>query len=109
MIKDNFRITTIGAYHLKKWMGSFTYLDAMVFDTPIFNDVINESLVTHLESLSINDRLERALSFKQYLQDLWRNYPHKPEYFDLSNNFEDSLNTFERVIRAVERDETTSN
>lgn len=106
---DNFRITTIGAYHLKKWVGSFTYLDAMVFDTPIFNDLINESLVTHLESLSINDRLERALSFKQYLQDLWRNYPHKPEYFDLSNNFEDSVNTFERVIRAVVREETTSN
>lgn len=102
---ENFRITTIGAYHLKKWMGSFTYLDAMIFDTPIFKDEIKHSFFNNLESLNIEHRLERALGFKQYLQDIWRDYPHKPEYFDLSNNFEDNYHTFENVIRAVQRTE----
>lgn len=100
---ENFRITTIGAYHFKKWMGSFTYLDAMVFDTPIFNEEIKTVLGNNLESLTIEHRLNRALGFKQYLQDIWREYPHKPNYFDLSNNFEDNFHTFENVIKAVQR------
>ena len=28
-----FRITSVGAYHTMKWMNTFAYLDAMVFDT----------------------------------------------------------------------------
>lgn len=102
---ENFRVTTIGAYHLKKWMGSFTYLDAMIFDTPLFNDDIKSGVSNHLESLSIEHRLERAVGFKQYLQEIWRDYPHKPEYFDLSSNFEDNFYTFENVIKAVQRTE----
>lgn len=106
---DTYRITTIGAYHLKKWIGSFTYLDAMVFDTPIFNEENRQSISTNLESLTIEHRLERAIIFKQYLQEKWRDYPNKPEYFDLVRSFEDSSSTFENVIRAVKNQSSAEN
>ena len=34
---EYFRISTIGAYHLLRWITEFSYLDAVSYDTPILD------------------------------------------------------------------------
>lgn len=98
-----FRITSIGAYHLKKWIGNFAYLDAMVFDTPIFNEDIVELISKNIESFKIEDRLERTLKFKEYLLTIWNKYNLESNYFDFPSiiaNEEKSFESVERVVKS---------
>lgn len=94
---EKFRITSIGSYHEKKWIGTFTYLDAMVFDTPIFDKSIKDRIEKNIESLSISDRYKRALEFKQYLINCWNDYQSKPSYFNFTEKLEIDKKTFDRV------------
>ncbi|WP_406849976.1 hypothetical protein [Chromobacterium phragmitis] len=66
------RITTIGAYHLCRWCGTFSYIDAMLFDTPIFDNQIRDSLIFKLKSFEISDRYDRSIAFRDYLISSWR-------------------------------------
>ncbi|MGE6608816.1 hypothetical protein ACQKE4_20290 [Halomonas sp. NPDC076908] len=102
---DSFRITSIGAYHLRRWMGQFTYLDAMVFDTPILSKKVREELSQDLESLSIDARYERALIFKKYLLELWGGFQRTPNYLNLSEIFEEGDSSFGRVGDAIKRNQ----
>ena len=77
-----FRITTVGAYHLKKWATTFAYLDAMVFDTPIFDSDIMDKLTQDPESFGISDRAHRSTIFRSYLNKVWHNSGIAPPYFD---------------------------
>ncbi|MCE5210631.1 MAG: hypothetical protein LLG40_03660 [Deltaproteobacteria bacterium] len=58
------RITTIGAYHLLRLPGMFTYLDAIVTDTPILETTFRDQL--H-DCTDIHDRLKRGEVFLDYL------------------------------------------
>ncbi|WP_205729160.1 P-loop NTPase family protein [Ferrimonas sediminicola] len=102
---DSFRVTTSGVYHVKKWLGEFTYLDAMLFDTPIMDRAIREQILSNLESFNIEHRLERATLFKSYLESCWSEFKSSPSYF----NFEDSLKIgdggFERVATVVRKNQ----
>lgn len=93
----SFRINTIGAYHLKRWMYSFAYLDAMVFDTPIFDDSVMAKLVQNAESFYIGDRYDRAMIFREYLLSTWTTSGLNPNYFDLGVLFSQGNENFERV------------
>ena len=62
-----FRVTTIGAYHLRRWLGTFAYLDAVLFDTPIFDERATATISRDLESFDIRHRLERTTAFRNYL------------------------------------------
>ena len=99
---DSFRITTIGAYHLKKWLSVFTYFDAMVFDTPILDNAIREELMKNLDSFAIDCRYKRAIKFKEYLKGVWVNLPNKPSYFNFYELISDGSQTFKTVKRAVD-------
>lgn len=81
---QSFRVTTIGVYHIKKWLGNFTYLDAMIFDTPIFDKEKREMLSYHISSMAIGDRYNRALEFKRYLLEVWNSFNKTPAYFDFN-------------------------
>ncbi|MEM7994311.1 hypothetical protein Q4R33_18150 [Morganella morganii subsp. sibonii] len=94
---DKFRITTIGAYHIKKWLGDFSYLDAMVFDTPILLPDIRESLSGNISSLDIKDRYIRAQKFKMYLTKLWKEFSNAPSYFNFEELCAEQCSSFERV------------
>lgn len=102
-IPDKFRVTTIGAYHVKKWLGDFAYLDAMLFDTPILDTEVRNNLSNNISSLSISERYQRTIIFRDYLKSCWRSYDNAPPYL----NFEEALDlgedNFNRVKRAINK------
>ena len=67
-IPQALRITTVGSYHLQKLISTFTYIDAIVVDVPIFS-------ATHRDKIKdvdrIQDRLERGKVFCEYLSEQW--------------------------------------
>ncbi|WP_162907210.1 AAA family ATPase [Allorhizocola rhizosphaerae] len=67
-----FRITTIGSYMYKSMVQRFSYLDAMVLDTPI-TDIKYRRLIRDVQS--INERLERARIAKNYFDEQWDRLP----------------------------------
>jgi hypothetical protein len=79
---QGFRCTSIGAYHLRRWAGEFSYLDAMVFDTPIFDETVREQILQTLNSFEIGDRYARTLQFRNYLSATWDASGLRPPYFD---------------------------
>jgi len=64
------RITTAGAYVRKKLCGLHAYLDAIVVDTPVLNP---ESRGKLTDVRALDDRLHRAESFLDYLDNCWSN------------------------------------
>lgn len=99
---SSFRITSVGAYHLKRWLSVFSYLDAMVFDTPILDKDVREELIHDLNSLAICSRYKRAVKFKDYLKKAWLDMSSKPSYFDFDNLIEDGNQTFVTVKHAID-------
>ena len=100
---SKYRITTIGAYHIKKWIYVFSYIDAMVFDTPIFDDLLKEELNENLESFDIRDRYYRALRFKKYLLSCWREITNYPAYFNFEELMILSEESFRKVSKAIDK------
>jgi len=64
-----YRITTIGTYYVRRLIRRFTYIDAMIVDTPIINPSIRAQ-ITDVDSIS--DRLARAKLFCDYLDEQWK-------------------------------------
>lgn len=62
---EAFRITTIGAYSIRRLITSFAYVDAMVIDTPIMDREARDSIKN---ANSIAQRLERFDRFIAYLE-----------------------------------------
>ena len=98
-----FRITSIGMYHIKSWSGIFAYLDAVVFDTPIFDENTLEEIQSNLEEFAIAKRFERAETFRKYLISVWHGSNLSPSYFDWTNLVARGDDDFKRVERAIER------
>ena len=100
---DFFRISTIGAYHLDRWLTDFSYLDAMCYDTPIFDQKTHEIIAAKVKSFHITERFERTLEFRRYLSSAWRNSNFSPEYFDWSALVASGEESFDSVQRFIER------
>ena len=100
---EYFRINTIGAYHLLRWITEFAYLDAMLYDTPILDQEIRDVLSSTIGSLSIKDRLDRALAFRKYLSRAWHSSDLSPHYFDWPSLLATGEDSFEQVRNAVKR------
>jgi hypothetical protein len=96
-LADALRITSVGAYHLKRWIFTFAYLDAMAFDTPIFDDSTADELAENVESFHIRDRLKRTLAFRRYLQAQWAECDLSVPYFNLNELFTRGDDTFASV------------
>jgi hypothetical protein len=65
---EHIRVTTAGEYTARVLAGMFTYLDAMVVDTPILDENYRR-LITNVHS--ITERLRRAEVFRVYLDKQW--------------------------------------
>lgn len=63
------RPTTIGIYHIRQLAKFFTYIDAVLVDTPILDS--KARVLIHNEVL-IKPRLERAMIFRRYLDEQWQ-------------------------------------
>jgi hypothetical protein len=62
------RATSSGVYHICHLLNSFTYIDAILVDVPIFDPKTKETLHN---TFDINERLNRALIFADYLDSVW--------------------------------------
>lgn len=97
-----FRITNVGAYMHKEMITQFSYLDAMVVDTPILDPSVRSALI---DSRSVEDRLTRARSFKSYLDGVWESFVSPDSLaFDwniqgarLSSNIDEALRKAQRA------------
>lgn len=65
---DRLRVTTVGAYVVKRLVLTFTYIDAMIVDTPIVDSGFASALQ---DERSIRERLERCEQFLNYLDSQW--------------------------------------
>ena len=100
-----FRITSIGMYHIKKWAGIFPYLEAMVFDTPIFDENVMGNIRPNLEKSSIKKRFDRTVIFMNYLSSVWHASNLSPSYFNWTDTIAQGEDSFQRVLRAIEKSE----
>lgn len=103
---ENFRLTTIGAYHLKRWISEFSYLDAMSHDTPILNEETRDILRNDINSFNISDRLNRAVVFRGYLTKTWHDSNLRSSYFDWDEVLAIGEESFARVQRAIANDQS---
>lgn len=76
------RTTTMGAYHLIYLCAQFTYIDAIIVDTPIFYDLVRQEIQDVSE---ISKRIGRAKVFIGYLDNVWGDIKIKPTQFDWGN------------------------
>ncbi|WP_312834187.1 hypothetical protein [Comamonas sp.] len=99
-LPDSFRITTLGAYHLKRWISDFGYLEAISFETPIFDESLKDRLIPNINNDRLLARYDRAIGFRSYLDETWSTIEAKP-YFDWSELRTLSISSFERVERSL--------
>jgi GTPase SAR1 family protein len=64
------RVTNVGRYHIERLCSSFTYIDAIIVDTPIFDNNFRGLI---RDEGSIFKRLDRASMFCDYLDQCWNN------------------------------------
>ncbi len=63
-----YRITSVGAYMHRAMLVTFSYVDAMIVDTPVLDPSIRSEIS---DVRSISDRLDRADVFCDYLESAW--------------------------------------
>lgn len=100
---DGFRATSIGVYHLRRWAGTFAYVDAMITDTPIFDTAIHDAIQKDIDSFDIGHRYERAVMFRNYLTETWTASGLRPAYFDWTDTVRAGEQTFDGVRGAVQQ------
>jgi hypothetical protein len=98
-----FRVTTIGVYHILRWAPTFAYLDAMVFDTPIFDNKTTDAISSDPNSFEISVRFERAMVFRQYLTDTWEQNAFQCPYYDWNSTLPTGQPSFDSVARFIGR------
>lgn len=96
-----FRVTTVGAYHIQRWAPTFAYLDAMLFDTPIFDEDVRNRLRSNVASFNIQERYERATIFRDYLGVSWQEFKRPPIYFDWPATVTGEAGSFDSVRRIL--------
>lgn len=99
-LPESFRITSLGAYTLKRWAGDFSFLEAMSFDTPIFDSDTRTELAKQLNDNRLRARFARAEGFRDYLGATWRLLSAKP-YFDWESIVAVGAGSFARVMRRL--------
>lgn len=97
---DSFRIDTIGAYHLRRWIGEFFYLDCMSLDTPLFDSAAHREILL-FSGPSLSDRFRRSERFRSYLTNRWAESSLAPGYFNWDGMAQSGEESFARVRRAL--------
>jgi DNA-binding PadR family transcriptional regulator len=91
---DQYRITPSGVYTLKRLSRLFTYIDAMIVDTPIVDKSVRR-LITDVRS--VGDRLARAENFRRYLDQAWRGLADREPPMDWDAMSRDLAADIERI------------
>jgi hypothetical protein len=99
----SFRATSIGLYHVRFWIGAFSFLDATSTDTPIFDDAARGTVFENAASFEIKDRYTRTSAFKKYLERQWHDANFAVGYFDFPQVLALQMEGFQSVERFIER------
>jgi len=99
----HYRVTSVGLYHVRKWICSFSFLDAVSIDTPVFDEIARDKLIGIAGSFNIADRLRKAHSFRTYLEEQWQSAEIGSTYFDFSASVRAELHSFSLVERHLRR------
>lgn len=91
---DEYRSTPTGAYSLKRLMRLFTYVDAMIVDTPIVEESVRR-LISDVRP--VGDRLARAENFRRYLDKSWSPLADRNPPMDWANISLDLAAEIERI------------
>ena len=102
-IPSALRITSVGFYHIRKWLGSFAYLDAMAFDTPIFRGGFMERMSRDPDLFSIESRFSRTEAFRDYLSAVWEESALNPSYFNWPTSLAVGVASFDGAEHGVRR------
>ncbi|MGB2805559.1 MAG: hypothetical protein WBD64_11770 [Candidatus Zixiibacteriota bacterium] len=94
-----FRATTAGVYHIARLIRAFTYVDAVVVDTPILDADVRGKIT---DVSSIDNRLSRATTFCEYLAKQWTLVDEKAVSFSWANSAEDLSRDIENIRRRVD-------
>jgi GTPase SAR1 family protein len=103
---DSFRVTATGIYHIQYWSADFAYLDAMLFDTPIFDREVRQEIAGAIRNTDLSVRFNRAGKFRDYLTAIWRNSNIKSEYYSWEESVSLCSGSFEKVQYFFEKKET---
>ena len=99
----HFRATSIGIYHIRYWSGSFSFLDAVSTDTPIFDEVIRGKMSSLASSFEIQVRYKKAVLFREYLENQWHIANFAARYYDFISLINGQNYSFSSVERFLER------
>ncbi|WP_164856048.1 ATP-binding protein [Lujinxingia sediminis] len=94
------RITTAGAYHILRLTRMFTYIDAVVVDTPIFDESLHARI---RDEWTIRGRIKRAEEFVNYLDIAWErsSFGTQPLGWEsISSSLKEDIN---RIKTAIDR------
>lgn len=72
------RATGTGIYHINHLINSFTYIDAIIVDVPIFEQSTRGQIAN---TYDISKRLDRAIIFADYLDSLWIKFSFDKTHF----------------------------
>jgi hypothetical protein len=79
VMPEALRATSVGLYHVQRLCQMFSYVDAMIVDTPVFDPLVRASIK---DAQRIEDRLARCEIFQHYLDDQWNHMRGKGTAFD---------------------------
>lgn len=99
----HYRATSIGIYHVRFWTGSFSFLDAMSTDTPIFYEDTRAQVSKLAASFEIAARLTKTTAFKGYLEAQWHSASIHCTYYNFTNLIVAGADTFKIVESVVSR------
>ena len=95
-----YRITTIGSYYHQKLICTFTYVDAVIVDTPI---VLREWREKVFDEGTISGRLTRAEAFRRYLDTQWVNLENAADVFNWRPKSSMLFSEIENIKSRVDR------
>lgn len=99
-LPSSVRITSAGAYHLVKWSCSFSYMEAVSTDTPIFDDETREKIGGALGK-RLMDRFSRAVALRNYLVSQWGRFPALSGLISFEELIKNNGGTFSGVEKAL--------
>ncbi len=100
-LPEAFRVTTLGVYISKKWAAEFSFLDAMSFDTPIFDSEVRNEMAKVVNDDRLHARYIRANGFRDYLSEVWSAGKSQAAYFDWPQLVAVGADSFNRVLRRI--------
>jgi hypothetical protein len=71
--EERYRVTTIGAYSVDRLLCLFSYIDAIIVDTPIVDPAARQK-IQDTDNSPLLDRLDRAKIFIDYMDHCWEQH-----------------------------------